>query len=130
MPTTSPVVGNSYFGITSGSLVILTPTLESQERIESIDCHPRGMMGKEKQAPEIALAPGVHFGDLTEMCDFGAWIVAESHYAPGFTTPWHTHVTASFTVILRGEYVEEHRAQSLRLFSRKDLVPCCRRAAL
>jgi AraC family transcriptional regulator len=38
--------------------------------------------------------------------------MAESHYAPGLITPRHTHETASFTVILHGEYVEEHRAQS------------------
>jgi AraC family transcriptional regulator len=79
------------------------------------------MMCKEKQAPQIALAPGAHFGQLTEMCDFGGCIVAESHYAPGFTTPWHTHVTASFTVILRGEYVEEHRARSFDCFPGKIL---------
>lgn len=37
--------------------------------------------------------------------------MAESHYAPGSITPMHVHETASFTVILHGEYMEEHRAQ-------------------
>jgi AraC family transcriptional regulator len=78
-------------------------------------------MYKAKQAPQIALAPGAHFGDLTEMRDFGGFIVAESHYAPGLITPWHTHATASFSVILGGEYVEEHRAQSFDCFPGKIL---------
>lgn len=85
--------------------------------VESIDAYRcKGTMHKDKQARQTTLAPGAHFGDLTEMHDFGGVIVAESYYAPGLVTPWHTHETTSFTVILRGEYVEEHRAQSFDCF--------------
>lgn len=73
-------------------------------------------MHKDRQTRQITLAPGAHFGDLTEVHDFGGLILAVSHYAPGLTTPWHTHASTSFTVILDGDYVEEHPAQSFDCF--------------
>ena len=78
-------------------------------------------MQKDRQARPTTLPPGTHFGDLTEMHDFGGVIVAESHYAPGLITPWHTHATTTFTVILRGAYLEEHRAQSFDCFQGRIL---------
>jgi AraC family transcriptional regulator len=68
-------------------------------------------MHKDRQTRQTSLPPGAHFGQLTQMLDFGELIMAESHYAPRSVTPMHAHETASFTVILNGEYMEEHGAQ-------------------
>jgi AraC family transcriptional regulator len=78
-------------------------------------------MYKDGQTRQTPLPPGAHFGQLTQMRDFGGLIMAESHYAPGFITPMHVHETASFTVILHGEYMEEHRAQVFDCFPGKIL---------
>lgn len=63
----------------------------------------------------------MHFGQLTQIRDYGGLIMAESHYAPGSIVPMHIHETASFTVILQGEYIEEHRAQAFDCFPGKVL---------
>ena len=68
-------------------------------------------MNKDRQTRQTTLPPGAHFGQLMQMRDFGGLIMAESHYAPGSITPMHIHETTSFTFILQGEYMEEHRAQ-------------------
>jgi AraC family transcriptional regulator len=78
-------------------------------------------MHKDGQTRQTLLPPGAHFGQLTQICDFGGLIMAESHYAPGSNTPMHIHETASFTVILRGEYMEEHRVQVFNCFPGKIL---------
>jgi AraC family transcriptional regulator len=59
-------------------------------------------------AGRIPLHPGAHFGNVTEVHDFGGLLLAESHYTPGLTLPPHTHESASFTFVRRGAYVEEH----------------------
>lgn len=60
--------------------------------------------------PETSLPAGTHFGEVGAVRKFGGLIVAESSYAANFATPVHTHETASFTMVLRGGYVEEYRA--------------------
>ena len=91
-------------------------------RVECFDGHwYEATMHKDGQTRQAALPPGAHFGQLTQMRDFGGLIMAESRYAPGSMTPVHVHETASFTVILRGEYMEEHRGQVFDCFPGKIL---------
>lgn len=91
-------------------------------RVECFDRHRhKPTMRKGGQMRETQLAPGAHFGQLTQICDFGGLIMAESHYAPGSITPMHTHQTASFTFILSGEYAEEHRVEVFNCFPGKIL---------
>jgi quercetin dioxygenase-like cupin family protein len=73
-------------------------------------------MYKDGQTRQPSLPPGAHYGQLTQMRDFGNLLMAESHYAPGSVTPMHIHETASFIVTLSGEYMEEHRGQVFDCF--------------
>ena len=73
------------------------------------------------RARSTPLPAGVHFGHVTEVREFGGLVLAESHYAPGLTTPWHTHETASFTISLHGGYLEEHRTRTFDCFPGKTL---------
>ena len=54
------------------------------------------------------LAAGRHYGDVNRVTEMGALIVAESSYPPGLVTPRHAHETASFTLLITGDYAEEY----------------------
>ena len=54
------------------------------------------------------LAAGRHYGEVGRVAEIGALIVAESNYAAGFVTPQHAHETASFTLLITGDYAEEY----------------------
>jgi len=73
-------------------------------------------MHKHGQTRQTSLPPGAHFGQLRQMRDFGGLIMAESRYTPRSVTPMHVHETTSFTLILQGEYMEEHRGQVFDCF--------------
>jgi hypothetical protein len=44
---------------------------------------------KDGQIRRMSLPPGMHFGQLTQMRDFGGLIMAETYDAPGSITPMH-----------------------------------------
>jgi AraC family transcriptional regulator len=93
-----------------------------EKRVECLDGYSyKTAMNKDGHTRQTTLSPGVHFGQLTQIRDYGGLIMAESHYVPGSIIPMHIHETASFTVILQGEYIEEHRAQAFDCFPGKVL---------
>lgn len=57
---------------------------------------------------DSTLAAGRHYGEVGQVAEMGGLIVAESTYAPGFVAPRHAHETASFTLLVVGDYAEDY----------------------
>lgn len=55
------------------------------------------------------VGPGWHFGIRKKTSRIGRFILSENQCSPNLRTPWHSHETAAFCLVLRGRYLQRFR---------------------
>lgn len=68
----------------------------------------------------VTLSTGKHYGVETTTRRVAGFAMTRTRYAPGFSTPWHTHEAAAFCLVTRGHYIERFRRDDV--VSRETMV--------